>query len=256
MLPTERFSHRAQAYDRHRPGYPQGLIDVIRGRTGLSCSSVVADVGCGTGLSSQLFLDAGMTVYGVEPNPSMLDHAARRFQANPRFRPIAGTAEATTLPDEAVDLVFAAQAFHWFDRSLCKREFHRILRIPGWTVLTWNTRRTDTPIGQAYEDLLLRFGNDYLTTRHENLTDQAFAEFFAPNSYEKVILPNQQRLDWQGLRGRLMSTSYLPREGDACFAEMMTAAEALYKQFQSGGEVILTYNCEMYLGCLHSRGTE
>ena len=88
-------------------------------------------------------------------------------------RSVAGTAEATTLPDHSVDFVTAAQAAHWFDRASARREFVRILKPGGWLVLLWNERLTDsTPFLRDYEELLLTYGTDYQDVRHERTTDR------------------------------------------------------------------------------------
>ena len=99
IAPTTRFSNRVADYVRTRPGYPPGVLDILRS-DGLTSTMTIADVGSGTGLSAQLFLANGNTVCGVEPNREMRE-AGEQFLAHyPNFRSIVGTAEATTLPTE------------------------------------------------------------------------------------------------------------------------------------------------------------
>ena len=69
--PVERFSDRAGYYTRYRPDYPRAVVELLAGEAGLTAHAVIVDIGSGTGLSSRLFLDAGYTVYGVEPNAAM-----------------------------------------------------------------------------------------------------------------------------------------------------------------------------------------
>ncbi len=38
-------------------------------------------------------------------------------------------------------MIVGAQAFHWFDREACKKEFGRILKPGGRAVLVWNNRK-------------------------------------------------------------------------------------------------------------------
>src|SRR5687768_9631235 len=142
--PTRRFSNRVEDYVRYRPGYPLQVLDFLRGSGALADRSVVADVGSGTGISSELFLRDGHTVYGVEPNAEMRAAAeAQLVQRFSRFHSVDGRAEGTTLADGSVDLVVAAQAFHWFqDLDFVRCEFGRILRPGGRVVLLWNTRKT------------------------------------------------------------------------------------------------------------------
>ena len=160
--PTQRFSDRVENYVRYRPSYPKEVLSILQEETEFTSASVIADVDSGTGISTKLFLENGNTVYGVEPNQKMRQAAEAFLQAYPHFRSIAGTAEATTLPDQLVDYVVAAQAFHWFNIPATRQEFARVLKPDGWVVLLWNSRRLNsTPFLQAYEALLQQYGTDY-----------------------------------------------------------------------------------------------
>ncbi len=138
--PTKRFSTRVDNYVRYRPTYPREIIELLQKECNVTPDSIIADVASGTGIFTRLLLENGNRVYGVEPNPDMR-RAGEQFLAQyPHFTSVAGMAEATTLPDQSVDLVTAAQAAHWFDRGKARREFLRILKPQGWTVLLWNER--------------------------------------------------------------------------------------------------------------------
>jgi SAM-dependent methyltransferase len=147
-------------YVKYRPSYPSALFDALERDCGLAKRSVVADVGSGTGIASELLLERGYRVYGIEPNRAMRGAAERalsRWGGGGRgdFVSIEGRAEATGLENESVELVFAAQAFHWFEREACRREFSRILRPQGFVALVWNDRSEDaSPFLSAYEALL------------------------------------------------------------------------------------------------------
>src|SRR5262249_3999657 len=154
------------------------------------------------------------TVYAVEPNADMRQAAEARFAGHEKFHSIAAPAEATTLPVGSCDYVVAAQAFHWFDAPRCRKEFVRILRPAGWVVLLWNSRRLNsTPFLAAYEELLKTYGTDYLAVRCENIDAESLAAFFAPAGFTKRTVYNEQRFDFDGLRGRLLSSSYAPTTG-------------------------------------------
>src|SRR4030095_5976457 len=142
--PLTRFSNRSDNYAKFRPGYPAGVIEILRSECGLTKTSVIADVGSGTGILSELFLRNGNSVLGIEPNADMRRVAEALLGSYDEFRSINATAEATTLQSEIVDFITAGQAFHWFDRAAAKREFARILTPEGWVVLIWNERRLDS----------------------------------------------------------------------------------------------------------------
>src|SRR5688500_4068755 len=113
---TERFSDRVADYVRSRPDYPAAFYAFLRDELGLTAGKAVADVGSGTGISARPLVEQGVVVYAIEPNGPMRGAAEAGLGAFATFRSVDGTAEATTLPDASVDLVLAAQAFHWFDK--------------------------------------------------------------------------------------------------------------------------------------------
>ena len=127
----------------------------MKREVGLHPGSVIADIGSGTGISTQLLLSAGCEVYAVEPNREMREAAERILQGQAGFHSVDGTAEATTLPNQSVDLIVAAQAFHWFAPLPTRAEFDRILKPDGHVVLMWNARHLDsTPFLRGYEALV------------------------------------------------------------------------------------------------------
>lgn len=250
MDPLKRFSNRADNYVKYRPGYPDAVIDILRSDCGLTKTSVVADVGSGTGILTKLFLDNGNSVFAIEPNAAMRLAAERLLGNAQGFKSIDANAEATTLDSQSVDLVTAAQAFHWFDQAKAKREFARILKPGGWVVLIWNERRLDsTPFLRAYEDLLLHYGTDYGKVRHENVTSE-IDEFFAPESFELRTLENAQLFDFESLKGRLLSSSYAPDQDHPNFTAMLGELEEIFKANQKQGIVSFEYETKVYYGRL------
>lgn len=246
--PTTRFSDRVADYVRYRPGYPDAVLDVLRAATGLTAPAAVADVGAGTGISAALFVAHGFVVHAVEPNAAMRAAAEAALGGRPGFRCVDGTAEATTLPDASVDLVVAAQSFHWFEPAPTAREFARILRPDGHVLLMWNTRRTDTPFLHGYEALLHAYATDYAAIDHRHVDAAAVRRFFRGRAPERHVLPNEQRFDRQALRGRLLSSSYAPPAGHPRHAPMLEALDALFDAHAEAGMVRFSYDTEMYVG--------
>jgi SAM-dependent methyltransferase len=252
--PTGRFSNRVANYVRYRPRYPAGVIDLLRHEAGLRPDHVVADVGSGTGFSAELFLRYGCTVYGVEPNEAMRAAGEEYLAAWPRFHSVEGTAEATTLPAASVDWIAAGQAFHWFDLERSRAEFARILQPGGQAVLLWNTRREDaSPFMRDYEALLAAHSQEYREVYHTNITNEQIMAWFEPSlralpTYR--TLPNPQSLGWDALRGRTLSSSYMPAEGTPAAAEVERDLRALFDRYAVGGEVRYDYTTEVYFGRL------
>lgn len=249
MTPTQRFSNRVADYIRYRPSYPRELLTDLRGMGALASTSVIADIGSGTGLLTQLFLEAGHSVFGVEPNPEMRQAGEAQLASFSNFTSINGTAEATTLANHGIDLIIAGQAFHWFDPPRARAEFARILRPPGWTSLIWNERLVDiSPFLAGYEALLHEFATDYAQVDHRHITDDRIAAFFHPNSFTQNTYPNHQHFGYQALKGRLLSSSYAPPPGHPNHAPMLQALQHLFNQHQESGQVTFEYTTRVYTG--------
>lgn len=245
-----RFTTRVENYAKFRPTYPPSIIDLLRADCGLTEASMIADVGSGTGILSELFLENGNTVYGVEPNAQMRSSAESLLSNYPRFNSIEGTAESTNLQSASIDFVTAAQAFHWFEPKKTRAEFARILKPGGWVALIWNERRLhSTPFLRAYEHLLLRCGTDYKQVRHENVTGD-IAGFFAPQGFRRESFENVQNLDFESLQGRVLSASYTPESGHPNFEPMIAALQELFEAHQMHGSIAFEYDTRVYYGHL------
>lgn len=247
---TQRFSSRVDNYVRYRPGYPREVIDFLKTECSLTPETVVADIASGTGIWTHRLLENGNTVFGVEPNEEMRKAGEQYLTEFPKFTSVPGTAEDTTLPEHSVEMVTAAQAAHWFDRVRARSEFVRILKPGGWTVLLWNERLTDsTPFLCAYEKLLLDYGTDYKEVRHERTTAE-IRDFFAPSAYKEKTFKSAQRFDYEGLEGRLLSSSYTPQVGDPRYMAMLSELQKLFAEHQANGKVDLAYDTRVFYGVL------
>lgn len=251
---TTRFSDRVDNYVKYRPGYPRDVLDLLAAELNLQPNAVIADLGSGTGISAKLFLENGNVVYGIEPNSEMRAAADAFLQGFPNFRCVAGTAEATTLPDASVDFVVAAQAFHWFDVPATRAEAKRILKPDGAGILLWNDRLTQsTPFLEAFEELLLQFGTDYAQINHRNaqtLDRQAITAFFGQSDWQLRTLPNFQMFDYEGLQGRLLSSSYAPLAGHPNHEPMLTRLREIFAGYEEQGAVKFEYETQIYFSPL------
>jgi SAM-dependent methyltransferase len=246
----ERFSSRVANYVRYRPGYPPAIIDLLKTECGLTSESLIADIGSGSGKLTELFLENGNGVFGVEPNAAMRVAAEEILQAYSGFISVDGTAESTTLISASVDFVIAGQAFHWFDVTKAKAEARRILKPGGWAVLVWNERQVDTtPFLHDYEQFLLQYGSDYPVVRHENAV-AAIGDFFAPENVRLESYPNSQEFDFESLKGRLLSTSYIPELGHPNFDSMLRDLGDIFNKYEKDGRISFDYDTRAYYGRL------
>lgn len=243
---VNRFSNRVANYVKYRPGYPDEMFSVFRERMNWTAESVVADIGSGPGISSKPFLDRGNKVFGVEPNEAMRAAAEELMSGYPKFVSVEGNAENTTLPDASVDLVIAAQAFHWFDPEKAPREFARIARPEGFLALIWNERWLDSdPFHVEYESFLKRYANDYDAVRHDRLDTAVLSRFFA-KPFAQAAFPNAQLFDFQGLRGRALSSSYMPAEDDERLPQLESDLKSLFDKYAENGRIQVSYQTNIF----------
>jgi len=249
--PTSRFSDRVQDYVRWRPGYPPAVLEALRRDLGLQPGHVVADVGSGTGLLSRLLVENGNVVYGIEPNREMAAVAEADLGGTGRFHSVDGRAEATSLAAGSVDLVTAGQAFHWFKVPESRAEFRRILRPGGGVALVWNLRRLDsTPFLRDYEAFLHRWSDDYEEVSAQYAKEESLRGLFGDAGWIERRFDSVQHFDFEGLRGRLLSSSYTPKQGDPRREAMLAALPAVFEAHAREGRVAFEYDTRLFLGRL------
>ena len=244
--PTHRFSSRVSDYVRYRPHYPRELIAWLRDTVGFAPAWRVADVGSGTGIFSKLLLENGNVVIAVEPNDAMRVEAESALSSFPNFESVRGTAEATTLAEHRVDLVTAAQAFHWFDPVATRREFARILKPGGWTLVVFNTRRSASPFMRAYDEFLHTRAVDYGFVDHRLVDSGRLRNFLG--DYREWRFNFSIEHDLEGVFGLSKSSSYTPAPDHPQHESFYAALRALFEAHERNGHVDFLYETEAYLG--------
>lgn len=266
--PTNRFTGRVESYRRYRPGYPPAIVDLLRRECRLSPNATIADVAAGTGLLTEIFLAAGFTVTAIEPNDEMRAACAELEGTYPDLRCVAGSAESTGLPDHSIDLITVAQAMHWFDLGRTRAEFARILRLSelarrgprqerrgGWCAVLYNNRRlSGDAFHDAYEQFLLDYGIDYKAVKEQHVGRKRLAQFFAPSPMKCESLINAQPLTLDALKGRVLSSSYIPQPGHLRFPDMQAALEKLFADHAQNGAVTMIHDCMICWGELTAGG--
>lgn len=248
MKNTERFSNRVENYVRYRPHYPKEIIPCLKSKIGLTDQKIVADIGSGTGISSEIFLENGNTVYAVEPNKEMREAAEKIHNKDMNFISINATAENTSLKNNSIDLIVVAQAFHWFDKVQAKREFQRLAASDCHLILIWNDWKLESHFQQAYEQMLKEFAPEYEKVNFRNVDESTIRTFFAPHTYSVQSFSNSQYFNFDSLKGRLLSSSYAPLEGENGYKPMMNRLKKIFEEFSVNSQVEFEYNCNLYFG--------
>lgn len=249
MSHTERFTGRAIAYQQYRLGYPAAeVMRILREWTGLTSSDTVADIGAGTGMLTELFLDNGNPTIAIEPNAEMRAACATQYGGHPNLTLIDAMAEATTLPDHTVDLIAAGRAFHWFDHARALPEFQRILKPGHWVAMVSIGRsKNDSPLSQAFESLLTTHGTDYRYVRDGYRVHDRLETLFPGGEIRQIAIAGEQELTLDALTGQAMSYSMTPLPGDPRHAAFMNALEEFFDRFSHNG--LLTQPTTCWISC-------
>lgn len=251
MTPTdsrERFSDRVADYIRYRPDYPDAAVSALL--EAVPQQAVVADIGSGTGIFTRQLLARGLSVHGVEPNAAMRAAAETLLDDSPGFVSVDGQAENTGLAASSIDLITAAQAFHWFHNDDARDEFLRIMKPAGRLALIWNQRDQRDAFQQAYHALLKQHAPEYDQVNHMHIDDDDLAAFYRDEALQIRRFAHHQRLDLVGLLGRLKSASYCPPENSAQYRELETSLEDLLRRHGRDGELEFAYETRLCVGRL------
>ncbi len=236
------FAAGAAAYERGRPSYPDDAVARLIDELALGPSRRVLDLAAGTGKMTALLTRSGADIVAVEPVAAMRERLASQL---PDVEVLDGTAEAIPLPDESVDAVVAAQAFHWFDAPIALDEIARVLRPRGGLALVWNSRDTREPwVAQMSE--LIHWTRGEIPTYDAG--DEAWADVVAASGHftpvELSETPYEQIVDEDTLVDRVASTSYIATMADGDRGALLQQVRDLVAGFPA--TFVLPYRTFVY----------
>ncbi len=245
---VEKFTGKASIYEKYRPEYPKTFIDYLYTDMGFGTSSVIADVGSGTGILAKQLLDRGSKVFGVEPNEDMRRKAETMLKDYKNYSSIDGTAENTKLTDKCANYITVAQAFHWFDAAAFKRECRRILKPEGLVVLVWNSRVADSAQVIETAAICKKYCPDFkgFSGGTEGMSER-ISDFFN-SSYQELCFENNISYDLEGFIGRNLSASYAPSEKQPDFNNFVKAIIELFDKYSLNGRLTLPNLTKGYIG--------
>ena len=245
LHPTTRFSDRVENYVNYRPSYPKEIIPFLEKYYDLSRNKRIADIGSGTGIFSELFLNSGYQIIGIEPNELMRKAAEIKLSNYSGFTSRNHRAEQTGLRTHSLDMITVAQAFHWMEPIQTKKEFFRILKPGGHVVLAWNVRLKHTPFLQGYHELKQKFAIDY--KENKMVDEEAIHIFFHPMLVRVHQFPNIQQLNFEALKGQLLSASYMPLPGHPSYSEMINELIVLFIDHNENGLVKMEFETKLFI---------
>jgi SAM-dependent methyltransferase len=228
------FSAVADAYERARPGYPADAVARLAGEPPRD----VLDLGAGTGKLTRQLVAVGHRVVAVEPLPEMLEQLRA---ALPGADAREGSAEAIPLPNESVDVVTAAQAFHWFDHPVALAEIARVLRPGGELGLIWNMRVEDGDWTRRLSELLgsEKSDDDFPRAQIDG------SGLFGPVEHE--TFRHEQTLDRMALRDFVLSRSACATLRPEEREDVLRQVDELYDEAEAGSDgIVLPYETEVF----------
>lgn len=243
------FTNKASLYSQYRPGYPEAYIKYLLSETGIKKSAVVADIGSGTGILSRQLLEQDLVVYGVEPNDDMRLRAEQSLRQYMKFTSVKGMAEDTNLKDSSIDLVTAAQAFHWFDQGKFKQECRRILKQNAQVALVWNSRNLTSPLMKETAAVCRYYCPDF-TGFSGGIEErpEIYKAFFREGNYQYKTFQNDLIFDYDGFIGRNLSASFAPAKEDASYKDFIAALSGLFEKYSHEGKILIPNKIRSYIG--------
>lgn len=250
MDSTQNFRGLANDYTIGRPDYANTFIESLYSRYGFTEQSVVADIGSGTGKFAKQLLDKGSFVYCIEPNDDMRNIAIKELDKYKRFHAVDGTATETKLDENSVDYITTAQAFHWFDVSLFKKECKRILRNNGKVFLIWNIRDMASAINQVSYEIYSSYCPNFKGFGGGiQKNDIRIKQFFA-DEYEYIEFDNPLFLNKDKFISRSLSGSYSLKKGDKNFSEYLESLSKLFEKYSKDNVLTMENKTVAYIGTM------
>ncbi len=246
----DRFTGLAGIYAKYRPSYPEAFLRYLYSDVGLGRNSVIADIGSGTGILTELLLKENSTVYGVEPNEDMRETAENALSRYPNFISVNGTAENTGLDASSLDFVTVAQAFHWFDRQAFKAECRRVLKEKGKVILVYNARDSENELVTENDAVIRRYCPDYMAASGgmRGGSTVEYADFFKGGACDFKVFKNDVVYDEDGFIGRNMSGSYAPKKDSGQYQPYISALKQLFLQYSRNGTLLMPYLTKSLIG--------
>jgi len=244
------YSAKVADYIASRPDYPGALFDTLREDCRLSDGAEVADIGAGTGLLTQDLLRRGYRVTAVEPNPSMRAASDARLGGLDGYRSVDGCAESIPLATASVDLVTAAQAFHWFDIERARAEMLRVLVPGGFVALVWNDRALEDPLHVALNDVFAELGGTKRAALLAHVERLGVERFYGTSGFKRHLWPHEHLLDENGLLALVFSRSHMPARDSDKGSEVARRVSGIFNRFAVKETVIVRYVTVAHLGQL------
>lgn len=246
---TTKFSDKVEVYRQYRPSYPDAFVHYLFDEVGISQDACVADIGAGTGILTEILSEHVKTVYAIEPDRNMRIACMDTCGRSCAFVALEGRAESTGLPDQCLDFITVAQAFHWFEPHRTQLEFSRVLKPDGMVILVWNSRVPDAPLTIAWDAVCRKHCPNFTGFSNDSvMSESQVHDFFRDGICETRQYPNNRLLDLASFLGTALSASYAPVFGQPAYDSFVTALTQLFWEHATGEKILVPMYTHSYVG--------
>lgn len=246
------FQNKADQYVTGRMGYPDEVFELIFSFVPSSKNIYVADIGSGTGIFSEELLKRNYETYCVESSEAMRRKAEAKLCRYSGFHSVGALAEQTGLPDNCVDIITVASAFHWFHTEKFRAECQRILKRDGLVCIINNARRHDE-FTKAQHEVCKRFCPSFTSINHgAEYTKSVLPKFFQSPFIEKTFSNNFIYTNEQFL-ARCISSSYSLNQKDVNYPFYCDALKDVINSFSENGKILVRNQTIVWFGNVHRK---
>lgn len=243
-----KFSGKSDVYGKGRPSYPDELFKYLNREGYINTNTVAADIGSGTGIFSRQLSEYASKVYAVEPNDDMRAAAEKSMTDYGNIISVCGNSDNTGLGNHSVDIVTAAQAFHWFNRQSFKNECMRILKKDGIVILVWNDRDTSSEVISRNFEVNRRYCANFKgSSNGMDFENETFSDFF-DGEVKKMEFENNLIYDYETFILRNASSSYAPKKGKENYISYVDELKNIFDACSSNGRLVYPYITRCYIG--------
>jgi len=250
MNAVDRYSEKAVTYARCRWDYAAEAIQALVTECGLSEHSIVADIGSGTGMVTRHLVDRVQTVFAVEPNADMRNLATEALHAHGSYQSVSGFSDATTLPDNCVQMITVGRALHWFPAESTRAEFSRILKPDGWLAI-FSVSCTDPALLDSLKAVRVEENGWEVAVDKERMHLVPLSFYFGHDSFRKLIFAGSVRETWEAFLGRWCSTSPAPGPDHPLRPRFERALRDVFERHAVDGVLTVSNGTEIAFGQVH-----
>ena len=239
---------KQEDYSKYRPAYSIELFELLSKEFDMN-NKVIVELGAGTGIFSKIASFYCKQIYYVEPNIDMINKGKEYCKDCNNIVYVNKSAESTELPKKSIDIVFAVQSFHWFDKQKLKQEVSKILKDDGYFAIVWNDWVDEK---NEFSKEYFKYISDWNTKltgktyQHKNIDDRK--NFFKNGEYETYTFIHSKKYTIDMLVGLSKSLSYAQKENSEYYKEFIDGIVSIFNKYKKDDKVYFDFHTEMFIG--------